>query len=53
MIGFKFFNWMGNIRKSIKIPIFSKKKNSLAITVLLLLIKTYFFLKAYNSQTKR
>ena len=44
MIGFKFLNRMGRIRKSIKKPII-KKKNYPAITVLLLLTKTCFFLK--------
>ena len=43
MIGLKFSNLIGNIRKSIK-KLF-KKKNSLAITVLLLLTKTCFLLK--------
>ena len=32
-------NGMGSIRKRIKIPIFSKRKSFLAITVILLLTK--------------
>ena len=42
MIGLRYLNRMGSIRKRIKIPIFSKKK-ILAIMVLLLLTKTCFF----------
>ena len=45
MLGSRYLNRMGSIRRRIKIPIFSKRKKLLAITVLLLLTKTCFFFK--------
>ena len=46
-------NEVSGVRKRIKIPIFSKIKTFLAITVPLLLTKTCFFVIAYNFKTKR
>ena len=46
MIGSRYLNRMGSIRKRIKIPIFSKKKKKISQ-------KRVFFLKAYNLKTNR
>ena len=53
MIGFKFWNGMDSIRKSIKKPIFKKKFSSYHGYFVINKNVFSFFLKAYNYQTMR